>query len=57
MLVSSICSFSHNFLRVKIKPFPNAKFLDMTKLKAFAEDKLTLYDTILSFNDPEIGGF
>ena len=51
MLVTSIFFFSHNVLNpfnensiiwVKFNPLPNDKVLDMTKLKAFADDKLNI---------------
>ena len=43
--------FLKAFLPWCIKPLPNEKFLDMTKLKAFADDKLNVAKTTISLCD------
>ena len=45
MLVTSI------FFWVSLKPLSNNKFLDMTKLKAFADDKLNIAKMTISLCD------
>ena len=35
---------------IQFNPIPNNKFLDMTKLKAYADDKLTHYHTMPHFD-------
>ena len=42
ILVTSIFSYSQNFFYPSLNPLPSDKFLDWSKFKAFADDKIIL---------------
>ena len=43
--------FQCKIIKESIKPLPNDKFLDVTKLKAFADDKLNVDKMTISLYD------